>query len=400
MQQTHQELVLATSNPNHKQIIVRGTCEGKGATFFVDTGSSVSLISQHFVDNHRLTHKVKPTNLSLKSFTSDKIKTYGEIAVRIAIAGRSVTHILIVTDLLDTHCLMGMDLLKACKANIDIEAQCLRSCSGTAPFLKQPEQLRNTATVKCRKTVTVPPNSVMFVNARTIGVHNDRCYTAHLEPKTNLLTSSALMVHSSLCHTEGSDVPVKITNFNDEPTVLYKNKVLGTLHPVDNTCDKHVRRVTVLQNSEPEWRREQRINEILLSEQKEEEKQWTKSWLYKELQIDSIDGISPADRHRLKSIVWKYRDCFSRGTYDLGECTTYEAEISLKSDFKPTWVPARPVPYLLREEMDKQIAGLEKAGVIEKCKTKSLFNSPIFLVKKPHQPHKMRFVVDMRMVNT
>ena len=77
----------------------------------------------------------------------------------------------------------------------------------------------------------------------------------------------------------------------------------------------------------------------------------------------------------------------------------YEADIQLKPGYTPTWTPARPVPYKLRDEMERQIKGLEDADVIEKCTSKSLFNSPVFLVKKPHQPDKMRFVVDMRQVN-
>jgi hypothetical protein len=77
----------------------------------------------------------------------------------------------------------------------------------------------------------------------------------------------------------------------------------------------------------------------------------------------------------------------------------YKADITLKPDYKPSWIPARPVPYKLREQMEEQIRGLEKAGVIEKCSEKSLFNSPIFLVRKPHSPNKMRFVCDMRAVN-
>ena len=48
--------------------------------------------------------------------------------------------------------------------------------------------------------------------------------------------------------------------------------------------------------------------------------------------------------------------------------------------------------------MDSQIEGLLYAGVIEECTSKSTWNSPVFLVKKPH-PDKMRFVVDMRAFN-
>ena len=47
--------------------------------------------------------------------------------------------------------------------------------------------------------------------------------------------------------------------------------------------------------------------------------------------------------------------------------------------------------------MDSQIEGLLHAGVIEECTSKSTWNSPVFLVNKPHTD-KMRFVVDMRAV--
>ena len=77
----------------------------------------------------------------------------------------------------------------------------------------------------------------------------------------------------------------------------------------------------------------------------------------------------------------------------------YEGDIILKPDNTPSWTPARPVPYMLRDRMEEQIKGLEDTGVIEKFSSKSLWNSPCFFVKMPHQPDKVRFVLDMRAIN-
>ena len=395
-----QQKVKATYSQRKEQIIVRGSCNGKAATFFVDTGSTVSLVSKHFISHHGLANNIKPTKLRLQSFTSDQIKTHGEIGLEISLAGHTKLHRMIVTDLVDTHCLLGFDLMTACQLSLDMTEQCMRTPKGTAPFLKKQGLLKDAATVRCCRTTTIPPNTAVFLMAKGVGLKQDRSYTGFIEPKINLLTSQGLLVHSSLSHTDGRNIPVKVVNVNDEPVVLHKNKVLGNLHSVNDSCDAEVRRVTVVPNNLPEWRRDQHVNEIVIDEAKDTAEPWTRARLHKELKLDDIEDITPEERHQLKSLVWKYKDCFSRGPFDLGECKGYEADINLKPDYKHTWVPARPVPYLLRDEMDRQIAGLEKAGVIEKCQTKSHWNSPVFLVKKPHQPNKMRFVVDMRMVNS
>ena len=179
----------------------------------------------------------------------------------VCLAGQSTHHKMVVTDLLDTHCLIGLDFLTSANTNIDVKNKCLTSTEGSAPFLKQPKLLKRTSVVRSRKTVTIPPNTVMHLNCKVPGLDNSSSYSAFLEPKQTLLTSSGLVVQSSLCHTDGDSVPVKIINLSDEPTVLFKNKVLGSLYPVDQTCDKHIRRVTFNQSSEPEWRLHQRVND-------------------------------------------------------------------------------------------------------------------------------------------
>ena len=77
----------------------------------------------------------------------------------------------------------------------------------------------------------------------------------------------------------------------------------------------------------------------------------------------------------------------------------YEGEIQLKPNHTPAWIPARPIPYNMRPIFEQHIQDLKTAGVIEECKQKSLWNSPVFLVSKPHSPGKYRFVVHMRAVN-
>lgn len=243
---------------------MRGVCEGQSATFFVDTGSAVSLISKHFIDHYGSVKRTKPTSLRLKSFTADNIKTYGEIHLRVVIAKQTTTHRFVVTDLADTHCLLGLDFLQASNVNINVTIQALQSSRGSSPFLKERKQLQEVLAVRSKETVVLPPNTAVFLRAKIAGVNDNHCYTGFIEPKLSLLASSELMVESSLTHTDGKDLPVKVVNLSDKPAVLYKNKVLGSIYPVNSNCDTNIRRVVVdIETTVPEWRRNG-VNEITI----------------------------------------------------------------------------------------------------------------------------------------
>ena len=107
------------------QIIVRGLCHHKEATFFVDTGSSVSLISKAFVDSLSLTDQILKTKATLTSFTQHTILTYGEITLAANIANCSVSYTFIVTDLVDTTCLLGLPFLMTSNINVDVRRRVL-----------------------------------------------------------------------------------------------------------------------------------------------------------------------------------------------------------------------------------------------------------------------------------
>ena len=65
--------------------------------------------------------------------------------------------------------------------------------------------------------------------------------------------------------------------------------------------------------------------------------EWTKARLFKELKISEIEGITATQSSELKRILWKYKECFSHGPFDLGQCNMFTAEINLRYDYSPTW---------------------------------------------------------------
>ena len=225
-----------------KQIIVKGSCHTKESTFFVDTGSAVSLVSKSFTDFLDITKYAETSDILLKSFTSDSIKTYGKLCLEIEVAGYKVQHTFIITALVDTTCLLGLDFLNQHNINIDITRQVLSSDKGVSHFLQHPKLLKKNTTVKSTAAYLVPPNTVMYIKGKT--TTDNSTYSGFLEPKLSML-ESGLLIESGLCLTTNKQIPVKVINFSDHPVQVYKNKVLGKLYPIDNRCDDSYRSITI-----------------------------------------------------------------------------------------------------------------------------------------------------------
>ena len=215
-----QQINKMTSDPAN-QIIVRGICKKVSATFFIDTRSSVSLVSNSFVPSIDLREQIMPTRISITSFSSTASKTYGEIELDVKLAEFQVKHKIIVTDLVDTHFLIGLDLLKTHYINIDIKRRCITSRNGQAPFIQQLRQLKKTHVVRLSKPYTIPANTVMFIKAQipTLG-RDDSSYSGFIEPNIDLLDKGLLLDYSAMCLTEYRTLPLRISNLTDSPVTV------------------------------------------------------------------------------------------------------------------------------------------------------------------------------------
>ncbi len=80
----------------------------------------------------------------------------------------------------------------------------------------------------------------------------------------------------------------------------------------------------------------------------------------------------------LEKLLDKYKDVFSPGQ---GTIKGFKAQIHVKSDTSPRFFKPRPVPYSLRESVEKELNRLETAGVVKKVE-RSEWASPIVVVPK------------------
>ena len=388
------------SGRSNKEILINGKSKGSHALIFVDTGSTISLVSPKFLEKLDVLDNIQPDNTKLSSFSNDMVRTIGRINLQLEIAGDVFEHTFIVSCLVEHDFLIGMDIMSQRMLTIDIGHKIIKSKFGISYFIKVPKSVDRTSKVTCKKNTTLKPNSMSNIE---LSVKNNRNGTLEgiFEPYLNFITSTGILIKPSWIYASNRTFMLRCINLTEHPVTLYKNKFVGSLEPIKFQKFGHVNKITtsescIEENTRSKW---QNIEE-----------------LYDQLKVDEMP-ITIKEKDRLKSIVDKYSQCFSTGPYDLGRCTIYTAEIKVKPDATPVWIPSRKIPYNLQQQMDLEIQNMEKSGMIKPCKF-SLWNSACFLVSKKainndnnnsssknkdnlnnNIKPRMRFVQDCRSIN-
>ena len=317
------------------------------------------------------------------------------------IAGVRASHpcIIVPGELLDHDLLLGADFLTAHGITLKLGTGEIESGFGRVKCLEAPKTLDQRTKVRMAESAIIPPCTVMFVKAR-LADNISGTRTGLVEPYTNLLMNSGLLVSSCITNSSNRAVSIRVMNISAEPVILHKQKLLGFMDPVDVVEDnRHLNGLSVQRIAETEQiTAEESIQNSVSEATANSRPEWSKEWLFKELKLDDI-VMTPEEQARLKEIVWDFRDCFSRGDWDLGDCSSFQATIQLKQGATPVWTPSRPVAYKHRGEMNKHLNNLLEARVIERCPD-SRWNNCVFLVPKPNKPGSWRFVADLRGLNS
>ena len=419
----------------------------------------MSIIAKSFVQFIGRVPKMTECDLKLISFSGNSIKTYGKIVLPIKIAGLSVNHEFVVTDFTDAEILIGIDLMSDHGINIAPREGMIYTDNGNAKFRSMPKRLERCLRVRCTKTVIIPPFSNMHISGSLDTGSRDHKigdFYGQMEPYYNTINATGVLIAHSIANSEDGKIPIRVLNPTDRPVTMYRRKVMGKFRPVElgepimkvsidthepygqKTFQSEVSRnspknvqnnfqsvnFTESPNSQNNFQSvnytespnsqnnfqpenftkspengENNFQSEKFSDQNSAKgtKTWTKAGLFSELKIDELK-VSDSDKQQLQDICWENKSVFSTGDSDIGCCNFYKAHLELKEDYKPRWVPSRPIPYKLQGEMGKHIKSMLESGVIEECTVHSNFNSPIFLVPKS-TPQSWRFVSDLRQVN-
>ena len=364
--------------------------------FFIDSGSGVSLVSPIFLAKIQEISNIQRCSMILSSFTQNEIPIRGKIELTVRLADVEISHEYIVTDLLDTDFLIGLDFLHDHGITINFNTNDLITSYGTVCRLHpKPMNIPRMKRIKCEKTVTLAPNSAHIISGKAPRLKNN--YLGITDPCHNTIKASGAIIGPSLVHTQKSWVPIQCFNITDEPIVLYRGSTLGFLKPASEHGSLQGVKIST---AESRQNAKSRINHITPAVPDTNNPcRWTKETLFQALKLNQIEvSMTKEELARLQEVLWKHRSCFAVDKDDFGRCNMFESHIQLKQNHIPSWTPERKVPYHLEHHMDKLLGNMLDTGVVEPLKTDSRWNSPLFLVAKS-TPDSYRVVSDLRGVN-
>ncbi|GFX22043.1 retrovirus-related Pol polyprotein from transposon 17.6 [Trichonephila clavipes] len=107
----------------------------------------------------------------------------------------------------------------------------------------------------------------------------------------------------------------------------------------------------------------------------------------------NLSGLDIKIKNRLFHLLISHKRAFARSTVELSAAATEHHRISLQHDY-PIKCPIYKIPFNFRNEIRRQIADLEKAGIISK--SNSQYNTPALFVK---QKEKWCLLLDFRKLN-
>ena len=114
-------------------------------------------------------------------------------------------------------------------------------------------------------------------------------------------------------------------------------------------------------------------------------------WLKKQKQVNFPSTLTSEQTNQLAHVLYKHSNVIAAEDHVVG---TFNREVPIPTTTEIKAKPQFPLPQATLPAFRKEIAKMEKMGVIERCKDPQGWNSPIFCV--PKRDKTIRLVVDFK----
>ena len=353
-------------------------CDVNGfpAIFLVDSGATHTLLSKSAaLEIGILTEKdLKNCKQKGKTATGSPIYGYGSHEITLSIGTAKLVGLVEITDIAENG-LLGMDFLAAFGCILDLNTMNFRLHEQSIPLVNK-DGKRLACSCFTMEAITIEPYSERVVPLTS---------SAQFDPgglvEPNYPVISQLGLLGSRCLVDKVPV-IRLANVSSRLIKVAKDSSIAFI------TDPNM----LLQHPEPAY-----MTEGITCQQSTATTACTKELPehVKPLYEGLPDHLSPETKEKMKELLLKYQDVFSRDTYDMGYCDLVPHEIRLK----PGTIPIRQAPYRVgyhqNKEIEKHVQELLDKDLIEK--TVSPWSAPVLLISK--KDGTSRFVQDYRKLN-
>ncbi|MEW8544975.1 MAG: reverse transcriptase domain-containing protein [Candidatus Thiodiazotropha sp.] len=352
---------------------VAGYIQGKSLAFLVDTGSCCTILSRNVLDRwpQETRPSLTPVNLHLVTATGESSPFLGKAEIEITLGSQKLLHDVLFADVKNDG-ILGMDFLTRHRCDVFLSKDHLiLNGEKIACFRSSVDIIPTCCRIAILESVEVPPESEIIVQGRPL----DRVDTNSigiLEATESFVDRSGLLIAKALVCPEFGTVPMRIMNLTSQSFMLNKNTVAAIYEPVETEKFEIVNSLSTdpTANEQPS----PHIDELLLQ---------------------SSSNLNEFQKESLRSLLYDYKDQFSKSSHDLGCTNLVEHTINTLPDCKPVKLRPYRIPLAKREFAENEIKAMAEKGLIEP--SHSAWSAPAVLV--PKRDGTTRFCIDYRRLN-
>ncbi|CAB4011611.1 Retrovirus-related Pol poly from transposon [Paramuricea clavata] len=353
-------LSTVSSASKKKTLMVETTINGKNKLCIVDTGASISLVSKDQWQPLKLDDTpLFPSDIVAEAANNSPIGILGKTTLNVQFdENNKSSHDFYVANEMVSEIILGLDWLVTNKVNVDMAEMVLKFPDGTTkPLCLFDSTIAGPLGIVLDEDLVVPAKHEVFKTAR---VRNPTLNESILEPNMNL-SGKGVLVARVIVQPKEQRVPIQIINPGTSPIKLYKGMTVGQLQQVDD-----------------ELRDPTFINS----------KCGTPSADKIKFELEHLSG---EERERMKNLLNKHQDVFTKNSSELGVTTLAEHKIET-GDAVPVKQLPRRLPNSLRTVVEDQVEEMLENNIIKP--SNSPWSSPIVLVRK--KDGTWRFCIDFR----
>ena len=349
---------------------VKGLIEGVDVTVLIDSGSSISLISEELrMSIPTLRKRVLDTQFNVAhTLCGQTLDTVGTVTLDIQLGGVYWEKTVHVVRGATQPILLGFDFMLQSHAVMDVGGAVLHLGHDIrVPLMKATEFIPECCNISLSVDATVPPFSEMIVPAQIDFPHTARlplpCYMGYVEP--DIRDQTGLVVARTVAPVKDGVTVARLLNPTSKELKLYPGSHLGVFHHVNES-------------------------DVIATTGVSQSRQVPAT-----LPDVSDCPVTEGQRRQLQALLEEHQEVFRPGRGGTGNPSLLKHRIQT-GDHPPVKRRAYRASPEKRKEIDRQVQGLLEDGIIEEsC---SPWSSPVVLVRKKN--NTWRFCVDYRGLNS
>ena len=189
-------------------------------------------------------------------------------------------------------------------------------------------------------------------------------------------TKGLLVGKALVCPLTGT-VPVRIANPYNHSCKLYKDTIVASYEPVHPEQIISVNRTETLETDVKSCPKTEVLEHLT------------------DVYSKSSECLTPEQQARLKELLIKYQNTFSKSKHDLGHSSLVEYEINVIPGTKPIKQQSYRMPLAKRQAAQDEIKAMADKDLIEE--SSSAWSSPVLIL--PKRDGSNRFCIDYRKLN-